>query len=587
MDKNTLLAVVLSGAIMVIWYTVFPPPEPPPREYADSIEQENQENIKLRPQSKQFEEENSKLSTSSTLTSIAEVDSSLPSKEVILENDNYRLVLDTRGGIGKSLQLKNFKHTKPRLTLSTWFPFLTSFLGPDYQDEVTEQNRVQMFGNHLDEIPPFFQEFKGDPNTTSLFQKTVFAASEDYALYDGGNGNPTLKLTSPIVNGIQMIKTFEAVPDSYILNYSVQLINRSGEIKPLKALYFFGEQRLSDNGGGMHQVSHEGPVFFFDESLQTESTDNIENELTVTMMKWLGVEDQYFIGAVAPETPVRNGFFRAGMYFPESQFQERGQRKLSPYFGVTLPTTDLNPNLQVESNFKLYYGPKADEELVKFGYKLEMSHDMTLEVLAGPLLDLLRFIYGLVGNYGVAIIILTIIVRLVLFPLTYKGMKSMKRMQQLTPRMKKLQEKYKNNKEKLNKEMMDLYRKNKVNPLGGCLPLLLQIPVFFALYSSLSSAVELRHAPFIFWISDLSQPDGLGITPLLMGVSMYIQQKMTPQTAMMDSTQAKIMQMLPFIFTVFSFTFPSGLTMYWVTSNVLSIAQQQIINRIKTPEMQD
>ena len=587
MDKNTLLAVVLSGAIMVIWYTVFPPPEPPPREYADSIEQEDQENIKLSPQSKQFEDESSKLSTSSTLTSIAEVDSSLPSKEVILENDNYRLVLDTRGGIGKSLQLKNFKHTKPRITLSTWFPFLTSFLGPDYQDEVTEENRVQMFGNHLDEIPPFFQEFKGDPNTTSLFQNTVFAASEDYAVYDGENGNPTLKLTSPIVNGIQMIKTFEAVPDSYILNYSVQLINRSREIKPLKALYFFGEQRLADNGGGMHQVSHEGPVFFFDESLQTESTDNIENELTVTMMKWLGVEDQYFIGAVAPETPVRNGFFRAGMYFPESQFQARGEKKLSPYFGVALPPTDLKPNLQVESNFKLYYGPKADEELVKFGHKLEMSHDMTLEVLAGPLLDLLRFIYGLVGNYGVAIIILTIIVRLVLFPLTYKGMKSMKRMQQLTPRMKKLQEKYKNNKEKLNKEMMDLYRKNKVNPLGGCLPLLLQIPVFFALYSSLSSAVELRHAPFIFWISDLSQPDGLGITPLLMGVSMFIQQKMTPQTAMMDSTQAKIMQMLPFIFTVFSFTFPSGLTMYWVTSNVLSIAQQQIINRIKTPEMQD
>ena len=587
MDKNTLLAVVLSGAIMVIWYTVFPPPEPPPREYADSIEQEDQENIKLSPQSKQFEDESSKLSTSSTLTSIAEVDSSLPSKEVILENDNYRLVLDTRGGIGKSLQLKNFKHTKPRITLSTWFPFLTSFLGPDYQDEVTEENRVQMFGNHLDEIPPFFQEFKGDPNTTSLFQNTVFAASEDYAVYDGENGNPTLKLTSPIVNGIQMIKTFEAVPDSYILNYSVQLINRSREIKPLEALYFFGEQRLSDNGGGMHQVSHEGPVFFFDESLQTESTDNIENELTVTMMKWLGVEDQYFIGAVAPETPVRNGFFRAGMYFPEFQSQARGEKKLSPYFGVALPPTDLKPNLQVESYFKLYYGPKADEELVKFGHKLEMSHDMTLEVLAGPLLDLLRFIYGLVGNYGVAIIILTIIVRLVLFPLTYKGMKSMKRMQQLTPRMKKLQEKYKNNKEKLNKEMMDLYRKNKVNPLGGCLPLLLQIPVFFALYSSLSSAVELRHAPFIFWISDLSQPDGLGITPLLMGVSMYIQQKMTPQTAMMDSTQAKIMQMLPFIFTVFSFTFPSGLTMYWVTSNVLSIAQQQIINRIKTPEMQD
>ena len=587
MDKNTFLAVILSGAIMVIWYTVFPPPEPPPREYADSVEKEGQANVKDSPQSKKFEGQTSTLSTSSNLTVIAEVDSSLPSKEVILENENYRLFLDTRGGIGKSLQLKNFNHTKPRLTLSTWIPFLTSFLGPDYQDEVTQENLVQMFGNHLDEINPFYQEFKGDPKTTSLFRKTVFASSEEYAVYDGKNGNSTLTLTSPIVNGIQMIKTFEAVPDSYILIYSVQLINRSMEVKPLEALYFFGEQRLADSGGGMHQVAHEGPVFFYDESLQTESTDNIENELTVTMMNWLGLEDQYFIGAVAPETPVKNGFFRAGMYFPESKFQPRGERKLSPYFGVALPSTDLKPNLQVESNFKLYYGPKADAELVKFGNKLEMSHDMTLEVLAGPLLDLLRFIYGLVGNYGVAIIILTIIVRLVLFPLTYKGMKSMKRMQQLTPRMKKLQEKYKKNKEKLNKEMMDLYRKNKVNPLGGCLPLLLQIPVFFALYSSLSSAVELRHAPFIFWISDLSQPDGLGITPLLMGVSMFIQQKMTPQTAMMDSTQVKIMQMLPFIFTVFSFTFPSGLTLYWVTSNILSIAQQQIINRIKTPEMQD
>jgi YidC/Oxa1 family membrane protein insertase len=247
----------------------------------------------------------------------------------------------------------------------------------------------------------------------------------------------------------------------------------------------------------------------------------------------------------------------------------------------------LQPNLLVESEFNLYYGPKEDEELLKFGHNLVVSHDMTLEVLAGPLLELLRLIYGYVGNYGVAIIILTIIVRLLLFPLTFKGMKSMKRMQQLSPRMKKLQAKYKNNKEKLNKEMMALYRKNRVNPLGGCLPMLLQIPVFFALYSSLSSAVELRHAPFMFWISDLSQPDGLGITPLLMGASMYFQQKLTPQTAMMDPTQAKVMQMLPFIFTIFTFTFPSGLTLYWVTSNVLSIAQQQIINRIKTPEMQD
>lgn len=589
MDKNTLLAVVLSGAIMVGWYAIFPPPEPPPREVVNTVDQTLTEHKSASSRTEIAETgySDSTFSTAVPSASIAEVDSSLPSKEVSIETDNYRLVLDTRGGIAKSLQLKHFKHTKPRLTLSTWFPMLTSFIGPDYRDEVTEDNRVQMFGNHLAEVPAFTQEFKNDPKTSALFRNAVFATSAEEIVLDEGEGKVTLTLTSPVLNGLQLIKYFEVTPDSYIINYRVQLINRSNEAQAVEVLYFFGEQRLSDSNGGMQQVSHEGPVFYFDESLQTETTDNIEGELPVTQMKWLGVEDQYFISAVVPMTTVRNGLFRAGAYLSDPQPNVQGERLLSPYFGVALPPTNLQPNLLVESDFRMYYGPKEDEELLKFGHNLVLSHDRMLEILAGPLLDLLRLIYGYVENYGVAIIILTIIVRLVLFPLTFKGMKSMKRMQQLSPRMKKLQAKYKNNKEKLNKEMMELYRKNRVNPLGGCLPMLLQIPVFFALYSALSSAVELRHAPFMFWISDLSQPDGLGITPLLMGASMYYQQKLTPQTAMMDSTQAKVMQMLPFIFTIFTFTFPSGLTLYWVTSNVLSIAQQQIINRIKTPEMQD
>ncbi|MED6339652.1 MAG: membrane protein insertase YidC [SAR324 cluster bacterium] len=589
MDKNTLLAVVLSGAIMVGWYALFPPPEPPPREIVQTFDESltEQHVASSRTETTKTGYIEPTHSTAAPLSSIAEVDSSLPSKEVSIETDNYRLVLDTRGGIAKSLQLKHFKHTKPRLTLSTWFPILTSFIGPDYSDEVTENNRVQMLGNHLAEVPAFSQDFKNAPEITALFRNAVFASSADEVVLDEGEDIFSLTLTSPIIKGLQLIKFFEVSQDSYILNYRVQLINRSNESQAVEVLYFFGEQRLSDSDGGMQQVSHEGPVFYFDESLQTETTDNIEGELPVTQMKWLGVEDQYFISAAVPMTPVRNGFFRAGAYLSDPQPNVQGERLLSPYFGVALPPTNLQPNLLVESDFRMYYGPKADDELLKFGHNLVESHDMMLETLAAPLLDLLRMIYGYVGNYGVAIIILTTIVRLVLFPLTFKGMKSMKRMQQLTPRMKKLQEKYKNNKEKLNKEMMELYRKNRVNPLGGCLPMLLQLPVFFALYSSLSSAVELRHAPFIFWISDLSQPDGLGITPILMGASMYIQQKMTPQTAMMDSTQAKVMQMLPFIFTIFTFTFPSGLTLYWVTSNILSIAQQQIINRIKTPEMKD
>ena len=161
MDKNTLLAVVLSGAIMVGWYALFPPPEPLPPEVVKTLDQELTDRTKnsIRPESNELKVEDSILPSATPLSSIKEVDSSLPSKEVIIETDNYRLVLDTRGGIGKSLQLKHFKHTKPRLTLSTWFPFLTSFIGPDFRDEITESNRVQMFGNHLEEVPAFVHEF--------------------------------------------------------------------------------------------------------------------------------------------------------------------------------------------------------------------------------------------------------------------------------------------------------------------------------------------------------------------------------------------------------------------------------------------
>lgn len=312
--------------------------------------------------------------------------------------------------------------------------------------------------------------------------------------------------------------------------------------------------------------------------MEIEDTSDLEEqEFRVFDIDWLGLEDQYFITAVAPLTPIKYGAFQAFPYF------QGRESELAPTFSVRLPPVDLQPHKQIESQFEVYYGPKEEQATSKFGRQLILSQQMLLEAVAKPLMILLRWINGYVGNYGVAIILLTIIVRVTLFPLTLKGMKSMKRMQQLQPKMKKLQEKYKGNKEKLNVEMMGLYKKHKVNPLGGCVPLILQIPIFLGLYSALSAAVELRHTPFYGYLTDLSAPDGLGITPLLMGATMFLQQKMTPQT-MMDPTQAKIMGMLPIIFTFFTFTFPSGLLLYWVTSNILSIAQQYIINKTKEPE---
>jgi YidC/Oxa1 family membrane protein insertase len=202
-------------------------------------------------------------------------------------------------------------------------------------------------------------------------------------------------------------------------------------------------------------------------------------------------------------------------------------------------------------------------------------------------------LYGLVHNYGVAIIIVTIILKAIFWPITHKGLKSMKNMQKLQPKMVKIKEKYKGDPTKMNQEMMNLYKTYKVNPLGGCLPMLLQIPVFFALYRVLLQSIELRHAPFMLWITDLSAPDrlylgfdipylgGLPVLTLLMGASMFLQQKMTPTTA--DPTQAKIMMFLPLIFTVMFVNFASGLVLYWFVNNLLSILQQYTINRQKKP----
>ncbi|MHC3995462.1 membrane protein insertase YidC [Thiomicrolovo sp. ZZH C-3] len=197
---------------------------------------------------------------------------------------------------------------------------------------------------------------------------------------------------------------------------------------------------------------------------------------------------------------------------------------------------------------------------------------------AKPLFSFLLFLHGIFGNWGWAIVVLVIAIRLVLYPLTYKGMVSMQKMKDLAPKMKELREKYKGDPQRMNAAVMELYKKNGANPMGGCLPLLLQIPVFFAIYRVLLNAVELQGAPWMFWIDDLSRMDPTYILPILMGASMYFQQKMTPNN-FTDPMQEKIFKYLPVVFTFFFVTFPSGLVLYWLTNNLLSIAQQYMVNK--------
>jgi YidC/Oxa1 family membrane protein insertase len=258
------------------------------------------------------------------------------------------------------------------------------------------------------------------------------------------------------------------------------------------------------------------------------------------------------------------------------------------------PEKIIRLGTQHQHDYYLFFGPKSMRIVNKVGHDLGKAVDFGwFDFIAKPCLWLMNFLHDFIPNYGLAIIILTIMIKVVLWPLGSKSYKSMSEMKKIQPLMKEIREKHKDDKKKMNQEVMALYKTYKINPLGGCLPMVVQLPVFFALYRMLYQAIELRHAPFFFWINDLSAPDrlfrfgfsipfmeppyGIPVLTLVMGASMLLQQKMSPP--MGDPTQAKMMMLMPIVFTVIFINFSSGLVLYWLVNNILSIAQQYYIQR--------
>jgi YidC/Oxa1 family membrane protein insertase len=292
---------------------------------------------------------------------------------------------------------------------------------------------------------------------------------------------------------------------------------------------------------------------------------------------WAALADTYFAAVLLPQEPVANAVVvhRVGEDILDVSVQ-----------------TPLQGSRAVQT-VQVYVGPKDQHLLETVDTSLGKLIDLGFfSPLARPMVQLLRLVNGVVHNYGIAIIVVTILIKVVFWPLTQKSYKSMKAMQALQPKMKELQALYKDDRQGLNRAMMQMYREQKVNPMGGCLPMLLQIPFFFAFYNALLYSIEMRHAPFICWdaelfwvgqgICDLSVYDPSYITPILMGVTMFLQQRMTPTTG--DPTQAKIMQFMPLIFLFFFLKAPAGLVVYWLMNNVLSIAQQVLVNRTRQQE---
>jgi YidC/Oxa1 family membrane protein insertase len=313
---------------------------------------------------------------------------------------------------------------------------------------------------------------------------------------------------------------------------------------------------------------HTGPVSYVAKDVEREKVTKMETPKSLGPdVSWGGFESKYFIAAMIPQNPSLTSLSLSKDSSNMVSTSLKGPKNIIP------------PGQAGFFTYKLFLGPKDYNILKAQGVGLENAIDFGswLKWLAMPLLLSLKFLYNYVHNYGIAIIILTILIKILFWPLGNKSYKSMKEMQKLQPKMLELREKYKNDKARLSQETMALYKAYKVNPMGGCLPMIIQIPVFFGLYKALLYAIELRHSPFFLWIQELSAKDPYYITPIIMGATMVFQQKMTPVSG--DPTQAKIMLWMPVIFTFMFLNFPSGLVIYWLFNNILSIGQQYYINK--------
>ncbi|MDO3378217.1 membrane protein insertase YidC [Geoalkalibacter halelectricus] len=370
-----------------------------------------------------------------------------------------------------------------------------------------------------------------------------------------------------ITDGVVVRKIITLSGDSYQVPVSVELVHQGAS--PLSGNISLTLVQPWDESMAGTMYEFVGPSTHAGGKKRKDKVDDLRRGESIYTQDvlWTGFEKKYFFNGLVT---LDQGAERARVFRVNDVI---GNSLVTPY-------QTLQPGERMEFEFFAFFGPKDFNLLQSLGHQLSDAVDFGFfGFLARPLLHVLVFFNGFLHNFGLAIILLTVIIKILFWPLTQKSFNSMKAMQKLQPEMQKLREKYKEDKQRMNLELMNLYKEHRVNPLGGCLPMLVQIPVFFALYKVLMVSIEMRHAHFFLWITDLSAKDPFYVTPLLMGASMFLQQKLTPTT--LDPIQAKIFLAMPIIFTVLFLNFPAGLVLYWLVNNVLTIGQQVMIHRKK------
>ena len=393
--------------------------------------------------------------------------------------------------------------------------------------------------------------------------------------------------------GLEFTRTI-AVDRNYMFTVNQRVVNAGTKAVTLHPWGIIARTGTPDTLG--FYILHEGLLGVFNETLKEVDYDELVDEETIEATStggWIGLTDKYWLAALIPD---QKEAIRAG--FRHSLAEEKDKYQVD-FLGATRA---LVPGASIEVTSHFFAGAKQVQKLEGYQEALGISRfDLVIDwgwfpFLTKPIFIAIDYFNRMLGNFGLAILLFTVLMRILFFPLANKSFRSMGAMKKLQPEMVKMKERYGSDKAKLNQAMMELYKKEKVNPMAGCLPIALQIPVFFALYKVLFVTIEMRHAPFYGWIHDLSAPDPtnfftllglipwdppqflhLGVWPLAMGISMFLQQKLNPPPA--DPVQAKVFMMLPIVFTFLLANFPAGLVIYWTWNNILSMAQQWVIQK--------
>ncbi|XBC41805.1 MAG: membrane protein insertase YidC [Buchnera aphidicola (Kaburagia rhusicola rhusicola)] len=410
-------------------------------------------------------------------------------------------------------------------------------------------------------------------------KKPIYIASKKHFKLKKNQKEIHIPLLWTSREGITYIKTFIFKSNSYDIDVKYKIYNKTN--KNLEISFFGG---LQQSIGILDKKDASNSNF----SLQTfrgaaYSTDSVKYEKyhfdaifkqnnlnVVTYNGWIAMLQQYFVTAWIPDNILLNTFYTAKV---SSDVIE---------IGFYSHTINVKPHSQITYSSKLWIGPEIQNAMAQSAPNLDLTVDYGyLWFLSQPLFKLLKFLYNIVGNWGVSIILITFIIRGIMYPLTKSQYTTMTKIKKIQPKIDQIKQNYENNKQKMSEKILELYKFEKVNPLGGCFPLLIQMPIFLALYYMLISSVELRHAPFVFWIKDLSDQDPYYVLPVLMGLTMFLIQIITPNN-ISDPVQRKVMHVVPMIFTVFFLWFPSGLVIYYITSNLVTIIQQKyILNHLK------